>query len=76
MGSIGAKEALTHAAREIRDEMVCCDIYTVLAGLYSVENMAPYRAMKRSAAYHAMCHYGEMAARHVEELAEELKHGS
>lgn len=54
-------------AAEIRNEMVCCDTYDQLeaAGF----QMADYRELKRESNYHAICHYGEWAARIVEKRA-------
>lgn len=58
------QETLRQAIQRIRDEMVCCDTYEQLHTAGFVE--ADYRALKRSSNYHAICHYGEWAARIVE----------
>lgn len=62
------QKTLMQAAAKIREEMVCCDTYDQLAKYF---NEAEYRALKRSKNYHAICHYGEWAARIVEKLAME-----
>lgn len=62
------KETLKAAADAIRKEMVCCDTYDQLAKFF---NEAEYRAMKRSKNYHAICHYGEWAARILDRMDDE-----
>lgn len=61
------QELLRQAAQQIRNEMVCCATYDkiVQAGF----DEAMYRALKRSSNYHAICHYGEWAARIVDRMA-------
>lgn len=55
-------------AQELRNEMVCCDTYDKLAEFFGESE---YRALKRSSNYHAICHYGEWAARIVEDMGRE-----
>lgn len=63
------QETLEKVAQRIRNEMVCCDTYDKIQAVGFKE--ADYRALKRSSNYHAICHYGEWAARMVELMADE-----
>lgn len=56
-------------AERLRQEMVCCDTYEQITAVGFVE--ADYRALKRSSNYHAICHWGELAARIVERMGRE-----
>lgn len=59
----------TAAARRIRNEMVCCDIFEVMEGLLDPVTGAvtpQWREAKRSYAYHDVCYFGEWAAREAE----------
>lgn len=58
-------------AQDIRDEMVCCDIYRKMMEAFHEKGIFAYREMKRSPDYHAICYYGEMAAQYVEERGDE-----
>lgn len=58
-------------AREIRAELVCCDIYQRIQDGYTAgpgyaEGAATERRIRASADYHAICHWGEFAARIAE----------
>lgn len=56
-------------AQKLREEMVCCPTYEQIEKVGFVE--ADYRALKRSSNYHAICHYGEWAARIVEAMGKQ-----
>ena len=65
------KETLKLAAATIREEMVCCDMRDQVSRAYREGGVVAVRALKRTSDYHAICNYGEMAARYVEELLDE-----
>lgn len=54
-------------AAKIRHEMVCCDIYDKMMQAFQARGIEAYREIKRSADYHAICYYGEGAARLIED---------
>lgn len=53
--------------QEIRDELVCCDIFERMELLTEAGNPTPeWRALRRSHEYHDLCYFGEWAARIAE----------
>lgn len=64
-----AENQRARSAQQIRDELVCCDIYERLQGLYAADGNPTYayRELRHSNQYHPICHYGEWAARVVEQ---------
>lgn len=55
------------AATKIRAELVCCEIFGQMEALYG--DLEAQAQLRKSKAYHAICYYGEWAAR----LAEQTK---
>ena len=58
------------AAAQIRNQLVCCDIYQRLHDLFGRDAHA-YRELRQSNDYHDICFYGEWSARIVEEMGRE-----
>lgn len=62
-------------AQEIRDELVCCDMYELvqrLAETYRQRGQTLWEPDKAIRDYHAICHWGECAARVAEQYADRL----
>lgn len=66
------RAAMREVAETIRTEMVCCDIFARMMNVYHAQGISAYRELKRSNDYHAICYYGELAARYVDEEADEV----
>ena len=56
-------------AAKIRAELVCCDIYARMEAVYDPEDDGPWKALRHGSDYHAICFYGEWAARLAEQIS-------
>lgn len=59
----GGLTAQERVAAKLRAELVCCDIYECLEVLSVPGREGEWEQLRRSPKYHAICHYGEWAAR-------------
>ena len=69
----GARQAERDAARRIRGELVCCDSYDVHRPNALTDAADPHYDPETQPGYHAVCYWGEAAARLAEDV-EDCEH--